>query len=101
MFEPIVKWSGSKRSQAESIVARMPREIDTYYEPFCGGCSVLYRLLHTPVVKVRRYIASDLNADLIALWNEIKDNPERLIRIARGNPIPLGLGGIAQGLCIK
>lgn len=80
MFDPIIKWSGSKRSQAEAIVSRMPRVIDTYYEPFCGGCSVLNRLLQTQSVKVKRYVASDVNADLIALWNEIKDNPEELIR---------------------
>ena len=80
MLEPIVKWSGSKRSQAEAIVARMPREIDSYYEPFCGGCSVLNRLLQTTSINVKRYVASDLNADLIALWNEIKNNPEELIK---------------------
>lgn len=80
MFGPIIKWSGSKRSQAEAIVTRMPRAIDTYYEPFCGGCSVLNRLLQTTSVKVRKYIVSDVNADLIALWNEIKTNPEELIR---------------------
>ena len=80
MLEPIVKWSGSKRSQDEAIVARMPRSIDTYYEPFCGGCSVLNRLLQTTSVNVKRFIASDINADLIALWNEIKNNPEELIK---------------------
>lgn len=77
-FEPIVKWSGSKRSQAEEIIKRFPRKIDTYYEPFCGGCSVLYRLLQTSSVKVKRFVASDLNSDLIALWNEIENNWERL-----------------------
>ena len=76
---PIIKWSGSKRSQAEAIVARMPREIDTYYEPFCGGCSVLYRLLHTPSIKAKRYVASDINADLIALWTMVKHCPNELI----------------------
>ena len=74
-LDPIIKWSGSKRSQAEAIVARMPRELDTYYEPFCGGCSVLFRLLNTPSVKVSRYVASDINADLIALWRMIRDDP--------------------------
>lgn len=77
-FEPAVKWSGSKRSQAAEIVARMPREIETYYEPFCGGCSVLRRLLSTRSVKCRRYVCSDLNADLINLWKEIKTDPLRL-----------------------
>ena len=35
MYEPVIKWSGSKRSQAEQILKYFPREIDTYYEPFC------------------------------------------------------------------
>lgn len=77
MFEPAVKWSGSKRSQAEEIIKLFPKEIDTYYEPFCGGCSVLRRLLSSDI-KVNRYICSDLNDDLINLWNMIKNNPEYL-----------------------
>ena len=77
MFEPAIKWSGSKRSQAEEIVKLFPKEIDTYYEPFCGGCSVLRRLLSSDI-KVNHYICSDLNSDLINLWNMIKNNPEYL-----------------------
>lgn len=74
MFEPAIKWSGSKRKQAEKIVDRMPREIGTYYEPFCGGCSVLRRLLSSDI-KVGRYVCSDANSDLINLWNAIKCCP--------------------------
>ena len=77
MFEPAIKWSGSKRSQAEEIIKLFPKEIDTYYEPFCGGCSVLRRLLSSDI-KVNHYICSDLNGDLINLWNMIKNNPEYL-----------------------
>ena len=77
MFEPAIKWSGSKRSQAEEIIKLFPKEIDTYYEPFCGGCSVLRRLLSSDI-KVNHYICSDLNGDLINLWNMIKNDPEYL-----------------------
>lgn len=77
MFEPAIKWSGSKRSQAEEIIKLFPKEIDTYYEPFCGGCSVLRRLLSSEI-KVNHYICSDLNGDLINLWNMIKNDPEYL-----------------------
>lgn len=77
MFEPVIKWSGSKRSQAENILAYFPKEIDTYYEPFCGGASVLRRLLSSDI-KVNRYVCSDLNGGLIDLWNEIINNPERV-----------------------
>lgn len=74
MFEPAVKWSGSKRSQADKIIEHFPQEIDTYYEPFCGGASVLKRLLDSNI-KVNNYICSDLNSGLIDLWNEIINRP--------------------------
>lgn len=78
-FQPVIKWSGSKRSQSEEIIARIDDvQYDTYYEPFCGGCSVLFQLLHSNK-KFKRYICSDINADLISLWNMIKDNPGKII----------------------
>lgn len=79
-FQPVIKWSGSKRSQSEEIIARIKDvEYDTYYEPFCGGCSVLFQLLHSDK-KFKRYVCSDINADLISLWNMIKDNPSKIIK---------------------
>ena len=74
MFQPAIKWSGSKRSQANEIITYFPKEIDIYYEPFCGGASVLRALLESGI-KVNTYVCSDINRDLINLWNEIKLNP--------------------------
>ena len=76
-FQPVIKWTGSKRSQSEEIIKYFPKEIDTYYEPFCGGCSVLFQLLHSDI-KVNRYVCSDKNKGLIDLWNLIKSNPKEL-----------------------
>lgn len=73
-FQPVIKWSGSKRSQADEIIKHFPNGIDTYYEPFVGGGSVV-RMLLSANIKVNNYICSDLNNDLIDLWNLIKDNP--------------------------
>jgi DNA adenine methylase len=73
LLEPAIKWSGSKRSIAKDIVECFPLTIDTYYEPFCGGCSVLYYMLNNGV-HANRYICSDINSDLINLWNTIKNN---------------------------
>ena len=79
-FQPVIKWSGSKRSQSEEIVERIPRkEYDTYYEPFCGGCSILFQLLHSDI-KFNKYICSDKNEGLINLWNEIKNNPDEVAK---------------------
>lgn len=78
-FQPVIKWSGSKRSQSEEIINRIKnKEYDTYYEPFCGGCSVLFQLLHSNK-KFKRYVCSDKNKDLISLWNMIKTNPNEVI----------------------
>ena len=74
-FQPVIKWSGSKRSQSEEIIKYFPKEINTYYEPFCGGCSVLFQLLHSDI-KVNNYVCSDKNKGLIDLWNLIKVNPK-------------------------
>ena len=41
MFQPVIKWSGSKRPIAQDIVDLFPREINNYYEPVCGGASVM------------------------------------------------------------
>lgn len=40
-LQPVIKWSGSKRSQAEEIISYFPRNYNTYYEPFIGGGSIL------------------------------------------------------------
>lgn len=74
MFQPVIKWSGSKRSQSNDIIKYFPKDIDTYYEPFCGGASVLRALLESDI-KVKKYVASDINNDLIKLFIAIKNIP--------------------------
>lgn len=73
-FEPIIKWSGSKRNLSQEIISYFPETIDTYYEPFCGSCSVLFQLLHSKIV-CKSYICSDSNPDLINYFNLAKLNP--------------------------
>lgn len=77
-IQPFIKWTGSKRYLAEEILNYFPKEIDTYYEPFIGGGSVLVQLLNSDI-KVKEYICSDINSYLIDLWLMIKENPIKLI----------------------
>ena len=71
-LEPVVKWSGSKRSQAKDIVSLIEKEYKTYYELFCGGASVLFYILNTCPNKFKRYVCNDVNAPLIELYKMIK-----------------------------
>lgn len=73
-YDPVIKWSGSKRSQADNIISNFPKEIKTYYESFCGGASVFRKLLDSDI-HVDKYVLSDVNEGLIDLWKATKDNP--------------------------
>jgi len=76
-IQPVIKWTGSKRSQSERIISYFPKNIETYYEPFVGGGSIVRQLLESDI-QVDNYICSDINNDLINLWNFIKFNPKEL-----------------------
>lgn len=81
-IQPVIKWTGSKRTQADYIVNLIPNEIGTYYEPFLGGGSMLIRMLEECErgnKNVKRFVASDLNADLIGIFKIIKKNPDQLM----------------------
>ena len=70
---PVIKWSGSKRSQAGTIASLFP-EFETYFEPFLGGGSVLIQS------RPKRAICGDVCEPLIEFWNMIKDNPMKMIK---------------------
>ncbi|MBN2835144.1 MAG: DNA adenine methylase [Candidatus Delongbacteria bacterium] len=68
---PVIKWSGSKRSQAKKIIEFFP-DFKTYYEPFLGGGSILLEL------KPKKAVCYDINQSLIDFWNVIKKNPKSM-----------------------
>lgn len=76
-FQPVIKWTGSKRSQAAEILKHFPRNIRCYHEPFLGGGSMMRALMESGI-QVAEYRCSDVNADLIRLWQHIRDYPEDL-----------------------
>lgn len=70
-FPPVIKWSGSKRSVANSLSKYIP-DGNRYFEPFLGGGSLL------PFRKIRTGFTSDIIPELIELWNLIKTNPAKV-----------------------
>jgi len=80
----LVKWTGSKRIQAPSIIKHFPKSISTYYEPFLGGGSMLYVLMNSDI-EVGKFECSDLNADLIDVWKTIKEDPRSIIDFYKSN----------------
>lgn len=77
-IQPVIKWTGSKRLQSEMLCSYIEKKkYKTYYEPFVGGGSMLYQILHSDII-FDKYIASDINKDLIDLWLLIKEHPVEL-----------------------
>ena len=77
-FQPAIKWSGSKRSQCDEIISYFPRKIETYYESFLGGGSVVYRLMNSDI-NVNKFVLSDLNSDLINLYKLIQNDYKSVV----------------------
>ena len=70
---PVVKWVGGKRQLLDEIAPRLPKRITTYCEPFLGGGAVLFSL------QPKNAIVNDLNADLMLVYEVIRDDVELLI----------------------
>ena len=74
----LMKWSGSKDSQAKQIISYFPKKINYYYEPFIGGGSIFLELLNSNI-EINNFILSDANEELINVWRMIQKNPHFLI----------------------
>ena len=73
LVTPVVKWVGGKRQLLEEITQRLPKRVTTYCEPFLGGGAVLFSL------QPENAIVNDLNADLMLVYEVIRDDVELLI----------------------
>ncbi|MCH4161061.1 MAG: Dam family site-specific DNA-(adenine-N6)-methyltransferase [Bifidobacterium sp.] len=73
-FPPFLRWAGGKRWLVHDILEMIGDvPIRTYYEPFLGGGSVFFGI--QPEGKA---VLSDLNTDLITVYRQIRDNPNRI-----------------------
>lgn len=70
---PVVKWVGGKRQLMNEITPLLPKRITSYCEPFLGGGAVLF------YVQPSKAIVNDKNADLIAVYETIRDDVDALV----------------------
>jgi DNA adenine methylase len=72
-LEPFVKWAGGKRQLLSKITASMPKNFNSYYEPFVGGGALFMRLCH------KRTIISDISYELVLSYLVILNDLEILM----------------------
>ena len=73
--KPFLQWVGGKRRLVPQIQRQMPRDFNTYYEPFLGGGAVFF--YYAPNIK--NAILSDSNTELITTYTIVKERPHDLI----------------------
>jgi DNA adenine methylase len=79
-LRPFLKWVGGKAEKIDEILGFMPGALPhgtVYYEPFLGGGSMFFALRARGFTG--KAVLSDVNAELIALWTEVRDHAEFLI----------------------
>jgi DNA adenine methylase len=80
-LRPILKWPGGKRQVLPAIRPFVPSTYRRYIEPFLGGGAVLFDL------SPPRAIVNDVNAELISLYQTIRDFPDELIATLTSFPV--------------
>ena len=71
---PLVKWVGGKRQLMSDLLRNLPLHYNRYLEPFVGGGALFFALQQE-----NSYI-SDMNEELINLYQVVRDNVEELIK---------------------
>jgi DNA adenine methylase len=70
---PFLKWVGGKRQILNALMARVPKAVCTYFEPFVGGGALFFAL--TP----GRAFLSDQNEWLVRAYKGVRDDVEGVI----------------------
>ncbi len=82
-MKPCIKWVGGKTQIIDTVTKSIPLKINTYYELFVGGGSVLIELLNKVErgeIKIKKFVVNDSNENLINMYNCIKSKPSLLIK---------------------
>lgn len=74
---PFLKWAGGKGQMLDKLLPLLPKQIDTYYEPFLGGGAVFFALARER--RFRKAILSDANEELINSYIALKSEPKRVL----------------------
>lgn len=75
-MKPFLKWAGGKHKLAPLILATLPKT-KTLVEPFVGSGAVFL------MAKYESYVLSDINPDLILMYQQIQQNTEGFILRAK------------------
>jgi DNA adenine methylase len=80
ILRPPFRWPGGKRWLLDKLLTLVPASYGRYFEPFLGGGALFFAL------QPRAASLSDTNADLINLYQCIRDDPTQVGQLVRRIP---------------
>ena len=69
IMKPILKYRGGKSKEIPNFSSFIPKDFDTYFEPFLGGGAVFFHLAP------QKAVINDINEKLIQFYLELQTNP--------------------------
>jgi DNA adenine methylase len=75
--KPFLKWAGGKTALLHEILPRLPKKINTYYEPFVGGGAVYFALAWED--RFTHAVLSDSNRELIDTYQALRNSAKSVI----------------------
>ncbi|MDA9172998.1 Dam family site-specific DNA-(adenine-N6)-methyltransferase [bacterium] len=82
--KPFLKWVGGKTQIIESIISKVPAEMNNYHDIFLGGGSVLFAILslhkQNKIIIRNKVYAYDVNKVLIGVFRHVQENKDELYK---------------------
>jgi DNA adenine methylase len=72
-MKTFLRWNGNKTVHLKHILPFLPDKFNTYIEPFIGSGALFLFL------QPSKWIISDINKDLINIWNTVLNDPKYII----------------------
>ncbi len=80
MSKPLFIWAGGKNKMLKHYLPIMPKQVDTYVEPFFGGGAMFCHIVQN--YSPKKLVINDVNADIVRIYNSIKnDLPEFIVKL--------------------
>jgi len=76
---PLLKWAGGKRQLLPVLRGVYPARFGRYFEPFAGSAAVFFDLFARGRLRCGADL-TDHNADLIACYEAVRDEPEAVLQ---------------------
>ena len=78
-LRPFLKWAGGKRQLLPRLREFYPAAFGSYHEPFLGSGAVFFDIANAGRLVDRRVRLTDVNADLIGCWRQLRDAPDAMV----------------------